>query len=270
MLLRRLDSSLHCVPLRMTSWGVVLRDDKLVQSQILKSFGGSIMRETKNQNRVSSIPIDRLIAHPGGPNRMSKRNFARLVRNIERTGRYEPLVARPCPAGNCHSCESRNPEAGGHTKHDCFQIINGHNRWLALRQLGYETADAVVWDLDDDEADILLCTLNRLKGSDVLKKKLALLKRLNRKMNARELAKLLPFTCSQIEKLKNLKVPSAPAKISAKSFVVPMVFFLSDAQQQVVAKALASVRESHNEKTKAAGNAAALTYIAQRFFKGPG
>jgi len=208
------------------------------------------MRETRIQNRVSSIPIDKLTAHPGNPNRMSKRNFARLVRNIERTGRYEPLVVR--------------------RQGDDFQIINGHHRSLALKQLGYDTADAVVWDVDDAETDILLSTLNRLGGSDVLDKKLALLERLNRNMHAHELAKLLPFTRSQIERLKNLKVPSAPANISVKSFAAPMVFFLSDDQQKIVARALASVRESQNEKTKAAGNAAALTYIAQRFIEGPG
>jgi len=208
------------------------------------------MRETKIQNRVTSIPIDKLTEHPGNPNRMSKRNFSRLVHNIERTGRYEPLVVRRQGNG--------------------FQIINGHHRCRALKQIGYETADAVVWDVDDAEADILLSTLNRLGGSDVLEKKLALLKRLNRKMHAREMAKLLPFTRSQIERLKNLKVPSAPVNISVKSFAVPMVFFLSDDQQKIVARALASVRESQNENTKAAGNAAALTYIAQRFIEGPG
>lgn len=208
------------------------------------------MRENKIVNRVTSIPIDKLTAHPGSPNRMSKRNFARLVRNIERTGRYEPLVVR--------------------RQGDAFQIINGHNRWRALQQLGCETVDAVVWDVDDAEADILLSTLNRLGGSDVLEKKLALLDRINRNMHAREMAKLLPFTRSQIEKLKNLKVPSAPAKVSAKSFAVPVVFFLSDEQQQIVAEALASAPGSHNEKTKAARNAAALAFVAQRFIKGPG
>ncbi len=204
------------------------------------------MRETKIVNRVLSIPIDKLAAHPGNPNRMSKRNFVRLVRNIERTGRYEPLVVRQ--------------------QGDCFQIINGHYRRLALKQLGYETVDAVVWDVDDAEVDILLSTLNRLGGSDVLEKKLALLDRLNRKMHAREMAKLLPFTRSQIERLTNLKVPTAPAKISAKSFAVPMVFFLSAEQQQIVAEAMASTPKS-NDKTKAARNAAALTEMAQCFNK---
>jgi len=116
----------------------------------------------------------------------------------------------------------------------------------------------------------MLCSLNRLKGSDVLDKKLVLLKRLNRNTEARELARLLPFTRSQIERLKNLKVPSVPAKVSTESFAVPMVFFLKADQQQIVAEALASAPDSRNEKTKAARNAAALTYVAQRLIEGPG
>jgi hypothetical protein len=204
------------------------------------------MRETKNENRVTIIPIDKLVAHPDGPSRMSKRNFARLVRNIERTGRYEPLVVR-------RQC-------------DCFQIINGRHRWSALKQLGYETIDVIVWDVDDAEADILLCSLNRLGGSDVLGKKRTLLDRINRDMQSREMAKLLPYTRSQIEKLGSIKVPSAPAKIDVESFAVPMVFFLSADQQHIVNEALASTPSS-NEQTKASRNAAALTEIAKCFIR---
>ena len=125
----------------------------------------------------------------------------------------------------------------------------------------------MVWDVDDAEADILLCSLNRLGGSDVLVKKLALLEQINRDMHAGEMAKLLPYTRSQIEKLSSIKVPSAPAKINVKSFAVPMVFFLSDSQQQIIEQALVSARERPNEKTKAARNAAALTELAQCFIK---
>jgi len=198
------------------------------------------------RNRITSIPIDKLIAHPGGPNRMSKRNFARLVRNIERTGQYEPLVVRQ--------------------QGDCFQIINGRQRLEVLRQLGYENVDAVVWDVDNVETDILLCSLNRLKGTDVLGKKLALLERINCFMNAREMSKLLPYTRAQIEKLRDIKVPAVPAKVDAESFAVPVVFFLSAEQQQVITKALASTPQS-NKKTKAARNAAALTEIAECFIR---
>lgn len=146
------------------------------------------MRETRIKNEVSSIPIEKLVVHPGNPNRMSKKNFAKLVRNIERTGRYEPLVVRPCPK-----------------REGFFQLINGQHRCQALAELGYETADAMVWDLDDYEADMLLATVNRLGGgTDVLDKKLALLCRLNECTPSRDLAKLLPLSGPQIQRLTRI------------------------------------------------------------------
>ncbi len=180
-------------------------------------------------NAIQSIALDKLIPHPDNPNRMSKANFAKLVRNIKRTGRYEPLIVRPCPRRN---------------KGDCFQIINGHHRAKALAQLGYETADVIVWDIDDEQADILLATLNRLGGSDILQKKLALLKRLQQSAvggQTRELAKLLPQTAKQIERLTSLKDSlrrAASIEHRASSFANPLVFFLTDEQSVDVEDAL--------------------------------
>jgi hypothetical protein len=236
-------------------------------------------------NQVQSIALERLIAHPDNPNRMSKTNFAKLVRNIERTGRYEPLVVRPCPQKNCHSCTSRNPDDD---RISCFQIINGHHRCQALRELGYKTADAIVWDIDDQDADVLLATLNRLGGSDILEKKLALLKRLNQRMEVGKLAKLLPLRAGQIERLTELTISNCRTAIeSRKSQILnPLVFFLNDKQQKIIENALALAlvwqklpsgerpMAAHDGESpglnsissgKAAKNAAALTYIAQQF-----
>ena len=214
------------------------------------------MRETRNGNRVSRIAIDKLVAHPDNPNRMSKANFAKLIRNIERTGRYEPLVVRP---------SSQKPEF--------FQIINGHHRWQALRELGYETADAIVWDIDDQDADILLATLNRLGGSDVLEKKLTLLKRLNQRIQTRELAKLLPQTAKQIERLTSIldaRFSIHDEHRAPRSKYRALVFFVNDKQQQVVENALSTaLSEVEEQGTKAMKNAAALTYIAQQFLNSP-
>lgn len=205
-------------------------------------------------NQVKLIALDKLVAHPDNPNRMSKAKFAKLIRNIERTGRYEPLVVRPCP---------RKP--------DCFQIINGHHRWRALRELGYKTAEAVAWDVNDQDTDILLATLNRLGGSDVLDKKLALLKRLNISAfdgRTAKLAKLLPQTSNQIKRLTELAISDCRKAVeNRKSQILnPLVFFLNDKQQEIVAKALsAAMSEVEENPTKAVKNAAALTYIAQEF-----
>ncbi len=199
-------------------------------------------------NSIQSIAMDKLIAHPDNPNQQSRVNFAKLVRNIERTGRYEPLIVRPCP-----------------DKADRFQIINGYHRCHALTKLGYKTADCIVWDIDNEETDILLATLNRLGGSDELCKKLTLLKRLNKRVESAELAKLLPQTARQIERLANLKMPTAPAKINAKCFAIPLVFFVNDTQQKQIEKALSLVEEPKAKTTKAARRAAALVHIAGYF-----
>ena len=205
-------------------------------------------------NQVQSIALDKLVAHPDNPNRMSKAKFAKLIRNIERTGRYEPLVVRPCP---------RKP--------DCFQIINGHHRWQALRELGYKTAEALVWDINDQDTDILLATLNRLGGSDVLDKKLTMLKRLNKSafdVRTAKLAKLLPQTSNQIKRLTELAISDCRKAVENRQSQIlnPLVFFLNDKQQVVVAKALsAAMSEVEENRTKAMKNAAALTYIAQNF-----
>ena len=225
------------------------------------------MQETRIENRVSRIAINRLVAHPNNPNQMSRANFTKLIRNIEQTGRYEPLIVRPCPQKNCHSCARRNPDDD---RISCFQIINGHHRWQALRELGYKTADAVIWDIDDHDTDILLATLNRLGGSDILEKKLVLLKRLNQRMGARELAKLLPQTAKQIERLTSILDTrfSIPDEYRAsRSKYRALVFFVDDKQQEIVKRALSLARRggSRTTITKAAKNAAALTYIAQQF-----
>lgn len=205
-------------------------------------------------NRIQSIHLDKLVAHPDNPNRMSKAKFAKLISNIGRTGRYEPLVVRPCPK-----------------KPDWFQIINGHHRWRALRELGYKNAEALVWDVNDQDTDILLATLNRLGGSDVLDKKLTLIKRLSKSPfdgQTAKLAKLLPQTSNQIRRLTELAISDCRKAVEnhKSQILTPLVFFLNDKQQEIVEKALSvAVSEVEEKRTKAVKKAAALTYLAQDF-----
>jgi hypothetical protein len=267
------------------------------------------------KSTIQSIALDRLIAHPDNPNRMSSSNFAKLVRNIEQTGRYEPLIVRPyrekprssrrgtaaprhcertkplAPSearpepgrraeGEAISSDSRGrgchgPQSGPRNdnknraskEEDCgrFQIINGYHRWQALKQLGYKRADVIVWDVDDDQADVLLATLNRLAGSDELSKKISLLKKLSKKMNARELSKLIPQTAGQIKRLVNLRIPKAPAWIPSDRFANPLVFFVTDEQKKVIEEALSLIEHRASSLNKAQAKAEALRLIAQHF-----
>ncbi len=199
-------------------------------------------------NVVRSIALDKLVTHPDSPNRQSRVTFGKLVRNIERSGLYEPLIVRPCPG-----------------KEGCFEIINGCHRWRALAELGYKNVDCIVWDVDDEEADILLATLNRLEGTDELGKKQALLRRLNKRRESAELGKVLPQTARQIERLVKLQRPSAAEKAKAANFANPVVFFVDDTQQEIIENAISLVGECEAKMTKAGMRAAGLAKIARYY-----
>jgi hypothetical protein len=198
--------------------------------------------------KIRHIPLDRLVPHPGNPNRMSRTNFRKLLGHIERTGRYEPLVVRPCPG-----------RAG------FFQIINGHHRCEALRVLGHRTADVVVWDVDDEQTDVLLGTLNRLNGRDTLDRKLTLLRRLNEHIPTRKLARLLPQTSGQLERLVGAGVPPRVKQPQADAFAIPLVFFVDETQQHAIEEALSATMASSGAATRAGRRAAALMQIARCF-----
>ena len=202
--------------------------------------------------KVRHIPLAKLVPHPDNPNRMSRGNFAKLVRNIKRTGRYEPLVVR------------RHPDQRG-----CFQIINGHHRCEALKKLNRKSAQALVWDVDDEQTDILLTTLNRLGGRDILDRKLAILRRLNDRMSARELARLVPQTRGQLERLMARKPPAPRPIRSTDAFAVPLVFFVTRTQQRTIEAALDQARVADAITTRAARRAAALTGLAKQTIKTP-
>ena len=200
-----------------------------------------------NNSRICRIELEKLLDHPDNPNQMSKDNFNKLVRNIEYTGCYEPLIIRPHP-----------------NQANYYQIINGHHRKKAIEKLGFKIADCIIWNIHDRQADILLMTLNRLSGSDMLSKKIAVLKRLNRQVNMKSLAKFLPQSKKQIEQLVNLKLPEKPLN-HVESFATPLVFFVTDKQKQTIEKAM--LLTNTNEKTKAKRNAIALNRIAEYFLK---
>ena len=199
-------------------------------------------------DRIRCIRLDRLVPHADNANRMSRANLAKLVRHIERTGHYEPLVVRP------------HPDQRGR-----FQIINGNHRCEALRQLGHETAQTVVWKVDDEQTDILLATLNRLGGRDMLEKKLTVLRRLCRKKPLHDLAKLVPQTQGQLQRLMSRKLNLAKVQPRQPLHAIPLVFYVDETQQRLIEDALASVVAPASKITRAAQRAAALSGLARCF-----
>jgi len=202
-------------------------------------------------NEIVSIKLDRLKAHPDNPNEMSNANFKKLIENIKRTGLYEPAVVRPS-----------SDEA------ECYELINGHHRCKALKQLGEETINAIVWDVDDNEVDIFLSTLNRLGGKDNTSKKAMLLKRLNSILDSREISKLLPMTKSAIEKLCEFSLPGEPMQFDTENMLSCISFFLDAEQKQLVDSALKAAAK--DVTPKAVAQAMALATISKFYTENSG
>ena len=176
------------------------------------------------RNKIVLIELEKLLAHPMSANAMSKATFKKLAGHIERTGNYEPLVVR------------RHPRKRGY-----FEILNGHCRKKVLEQLEYKGVECVVWEADDEEALMLLATLNRLRGKDLLESKAAVVKKLNKKIDDKLLASMIPESRGGIAKLRNV---SAARKIKineGKAFMSPVVFFLDEEEKRFVDGAIGAV-----------------------------
>ena len=213
------------------------------------------------------IPLDDLAPHPENSNRMPPRLLEKLKGHIQRTGRYEPLVVRPlqmdevaggagdqnesraCPttAGQA----SRATEAGGVSppnpqsaiRNPQYQLLNGHHRAQALRELGHTHARCDVWEVDDAEARLLLATLNRLEGRDDPALRARLVSNLAGDVPASDLAALLPEPPDAVERLLKLAAPP-PAPLAPETLLPtprPMTFFLTDEQHAAVSEALREV-----------------------------
>jgi len=137
--------------------------------------------------------------------------------------------------------QSSDPAHG--TRAERFQILDGHQRAIALSRLGRAVALCEVWNVDDDEAAMLLLTLNRLRGRDDPLKRGALAARLASARPVAALAKLLPETPAKLGKLIGLTTsPPKPRRPRAPGDMPhPVTFFLTSDERRDVLRALSAV-----------------------------
>jgi hypothetical protein len=216
------------------------------------------------------IPLAALEAHPENSNRMPAHLLAKLKAHIRRTGLYEPLIVRPLESEVCESpvanCESNGAARDEHAgdlasaapaANPTYQLLNGHHRAECLRQLGHTHARCDVWLVNDQDARLLLATLNRLEGRDDPAARGRLLANLaagpsgdNGGMSREDLARLLPEPPDAIERLLALAQPPPepldPA--AAEQPARPMTFFLSPEQHGLVTDALGEITRAAAEQ----------------------
>lgn len=99
-------------------------------------------KTSKNPEQVQGIPISALHPFEGHPFKvLDDDSMAQTVESIRQMGIANPLIVRPDPDGG-------------------YEIISGHRRLHAAELAGLETVPAIVRELDDDAAVIMMVDSN--------------------------------------------------------------------------------------------------------------
>ena len=206
------------------------------------------MRNQSPTQTIVSLPLCQLYPHPDNANRMSKAKFNKLIGHLEATGQYEPLVVRKHP-----------------TKENGYQLLNGHHRLRALRQLKHTRVDCVVFAANNEQSRLYLLNLNRLVGRDNVYKKAKLIERLCRHFSPRDLAKRLGESKTAIEKLARLSQDQPLPKTQGKPFLLPMTFFMTESQHTTITRAFDKANGENTDGPRSGKRLAALCHMAEEF-----
>jgi hypothetical protein len=191
------------------------------------------------ENAMSLIALQHLHAHPANANRMPSDLFKKLVAHIKQWGDYPPLIVRPHPR-----------------LHGEYEILDGHHRAEALRQLGEAFANCEIWNVSDERATLLLLTLNRLHGEDDPQKRGKLFEELARTTDIEDIVKLVPDDVDRITALVHLTQQPGPVAdpVPLDHMPEPVTFFLFPAQRRRLLDHLSEYSSDRSEALLAALN----------------
>lgn len=99
-------------------------------------------RQEANTEKVMTIPINKIKDFEGHPFHVTMdEDMAKLIDSIKENDMLMPALVRPKPDGT-------------------YEMISGHRRKFAMSQLGRNEMNAIIRDLDDDQATILMVDSN--------------------------------------------------------------------------------------------------------------
>lgn len=107
------------------------------------------LNEEHEEKNTTELPINRIFPYPNQPfETYDTQRISELADDISIRGLDNPLIVRKMPDGN-------------------YQIIAGHNRFLAIKQLGWTRVPVSVKELSDSEAAIYLVQSNLLQRTNI-------------------------------------------------------------------------------------------------------
>lgn len=107
------------------------------------------LNEEHEEKNTTELPINRIFPYPNQPfETYDSQRISELADDIRIRGLDNPLIVRKMPDGN-------------------YQIVAGHNRFLAIKQLGWTRVPVSVKELSDSEAAIYLVQSNLLQRTNI-------------------------------------------------------------------------------------------------------
>lgn len=107
------------------------------------------LNEEHEEKNTTELPINRIFPYPNQPfETYDTQRISELADDIRIRGLDNPLIVRKMPDGN-------------------YQIIAGHNRFLAIKQLGWTRVPVSVKELSHSEAAIYLVQSNLLQRTNI-------------------------------------------------------------------------------------------------------
>ena len=107
------------------------------------------LNEEHEEKNTTELPINRIFPYPNQPfETYDTQRISELADDIRIRGLDNPLIVRKMPDGN-------------------YQIIAGHNRFLAIKQLGWTRVPVSIKELSDSEAAIYLVQSNLLQRTNI-------------------------------------------------------------------------------------------------------
>lgn len=107
------------------------------------------LNEEHEEKNTTELPINRIFPYPNQPfETYDSQRISELADDISIRGLDNPLIVRKMPDGN-------------------YQIIAGHNRFLAIKQLGWTRVPVSVKEISDSEAAIYLVQSNLLQRTNI-------------------------------------------------------------------------------------------------------
>lgn len=118
---------------------------------------------------TEQLPVETIAPNPRNPREVfGEAGLDQLAQTIERQGLLNPVVVRPHPSSESEA-DGESPDDDSESASDSefeYEMVTGERRLRAVQRLGWETIEATVRDLTDEQALELTITEN-LQREDV-------------------------------------------------------------------------------------------------------